>query len=87
MAQLRRVVAAGCPHPITWRDNFHRDIFFDDQDRLTCLDPLTQHSTEAQLQILGFCLMSNHIHLIAVSARLDSMAIAMCDIQQAYSDG
>ncbi|MCL4782912.1 MAG: transposase [Bryobacterales bacterium] len=85
MAQLRRVVAAGCPHPITQRGNFHRDVFFDDQDRLTCLDLLAQHSAGAQLQILGFCLMSNHIHLIAVPARLDSMAIAMRDTEQAYS--
>ena len=85
MAQLRRVVAAGCPHPITRRGNFHRDVFFDDQDRQTCLDLLAQLSAGAQLQILGLCLMSNHIDLIAVPAGLDSMAIAMRDTQQAYS--
>ncbi len=79
MAQLRRVVAAGCPHHITQHGNFHRDVYFNDQDRQTCLDLLTQHSAGVQLQILGFCLMSNHIHLIAVPARLDSMAIAMRD--------
>ncbi len=85
MAQLRRVVAVGCPHHITQRGNFRRDVFYDDEDRSTYLDLLARYGCEAQLEILGFCLMSNHIHRIAVPSRLDSMAIAMRDTHQAYS--
>ena len=85
MAQLQRVVAVGCPHHITQRGNFRRDVFYDDEDRLAYLALLARYSCEAQLQILGYCLMSNHIHLIAVPARLDSMAIAMRDTHQSYS--
>ena len=85
MAQLNRVVAVGCPHHITQRGNFRRDVFYDDEDRSAYLDLLARYSGEAQLEILGFCLMSNHIHLIAVPTRLDSMAIAMRDTHQSYS--
>lgn len=85
MAQLQRVVAVGCPHHITQRGNFRRDVFFDDEDRSTYLGLLARYSSEAQLEILGFCLMSNHIHLIAVPLRPDSMAIAMRNTHQSYS--
>jgi putative transposase len=85
MAQLQRVVAVGCPHHITQRGNFRRDVFFDEEDRSTYLQLLAHYSAQAQLAILGFCLMSNHIHLIAVPSRLDSMAIAMRNTHQAYS--
>ena len=37
MARIQRVVAVGCPHHITQRGNFRRDIFYADQARSTYL--------------------------------------------------
>ncbi|MCW5964071.1 MAG: transposase [Bryobacterales bacterium] len=66
MARIARVVAVGCPHHVTQRGNFRRDIFFDDQDRQTYLDQLSEAFDDPQLRIWGHCLMSNHVHLIVV---------------------
>jgi putative transposase len=85
MARIRRVVAVGCPHHITQRGNFRRDLFFDDEDRQTYLALLAGHAADRHLRILGYCLMSNHIHLIAVPTRADSLSLTMRDAQRDYS--
>lgn len=85
MARIQRVVAVGCPHHITQRGNFRRDIFYADQDRSTYLALLADSAGEARLQILGYCLMSNHVHLIAVPERPDSMALAIREAHRSYS--
>lgn len=77
MGRIQRVVAVGCPHHITQRGNFRRQVFFDDEDRHTCLDLLAAAASRAELAVLGFCLMTNHVHLIAVPAHAGSMALAL----------
>ena len=69
MARIRRVVAVGCPHPITQCGDFRRDLFFDGEDRQTCLALLAGHAADRELRIPGTCLMSNPSHLIAVPTR------------------
>ena len=66
MARIRRVVAVGCPHHITQRGNFRREIFLDDEDRHSYLDLLAKTAEAAQLSVLGYCLMTNHVRWIAV---------------------
>lgn len=61
MGQIRRVVAFGCPHHITERGNFGRDVFLDDDDCLTYLYLLAEYSRDARLHVLGYRLISNHI--------------------------
>ena len=53
MARIRRVVAVGCPHHITQRGNFRREIFLDDEDRRTDLDLLAKAAEAAPLPVLG----------------------------------
>jgi len=85
MGRMRRVVAIGCPHHVTQRGNFRRDVFFDDEDRHTYLDLLAAAASDAQLAVLGYCLMSNHVHLIVVPAHADSMALAIREAHRNYS--
>jgi len=68
------VVAVGCPHHVTQRGNFRRDVFFDDLDRQTYLDLLADSAKEARLRIWGYCLMSKHVHWIVVPERPHAMA-------------
>ena len=42
------------------------DVFFGDGDRAAYLDLLQELSAQHGLHILGYCLMSNHVHLIAL---------------------
>jgi putative transposase len=74
MPRLARVVATGLPHHITQRGNYRQNVFGDDGDRHTYLDLLAQYSKIARLRVIGYCLMTNHVHLIAVPEREDSLA-------------
>ena len=74
MGRFARVVAVGCPHHVTQRGNFRRDVFFDDLDRQTYLDLLADSAKEARLRIWGYCLMSKHVHWIVVPERPHAMA-------------
>jgi putative transposase len=71
------VAAAETPHHITQRGNARRVVFETDSDRLVYLDPLGQYCRLHSLSVLGYCLMPNHVHLVAVPSAADSMALAL----------
>jgi putative transposase len=71
------VVAVGAPHHVTQRGNNRQKIFFSDSDRQVYLAFLAERCRKFGLTLLGYCLMPNHVHLIAVPARADSLARAL----------
>ncbi len=66
MPRIARIIAAGYPHHITQRGNNRATVFFDDVDRVTFLRLLRVNARKQQLQVLAYCLMDNHIHLLVV---------------------
>ena len=74
MPRQARVVAVGAPHHITQRGNNCQDVFLLDADRYQDVGLLAEHSRQCGLQILGYCLMTNHVHLVAIPSRSDSLA-------------
>lgn len=66
MPRLSRTVFAGVPHHITQRGNRREDTFFTDEDCKAYLSWLKEYSEEFHVEILAYCLMTNHIHLVAV---------------------
>lgn len=66
MARFPRVVVVGVPHHITQRGNARQVMLAGDSDRLTYLALLRENAQLYGLSLLGYCLMSNHVHLIAV---------------------
>ncbi|MDZ7640067.1 MAG: transposase [Bryobacterales bacterium] len=85
MARIARAIAVGCAHHVTQRGNFRSDVFFDDEDRETYLHLLADAAGDARMRVLGFCLMTNHVHLIVVPERPDSMATAFRKAHANYS--
>ena len=77
MARLPRAVAKGIPHHIIHRGNNRQEVFFVDDDRRFYLDLLKKQSDKYGLIVIGYCLMSNHIHLVAVPQNDDSLAKAV----------
>ena len=65
------------PHHITQRGNARRFILDSDSDRAVYLDLLFHYSRLHRLSLAGYCLMSNHVHLIAVPQRTDSLPLAL----------
>lgn len=85
MARMARVVAAGVPHHITQRGNNRQDVFLLDEDRRFYLETLRERSRRFGVTLLGYCLMTNHVHLVAVPERLDSLARALGQAHSRYA--
>jgi|SRR5579863_5207393 putative transposase len=66
MARLPRVVVIDVAHHVTQRGNARQVILANDADRVAYLELLRQYSELYRLSLLGYCLMSNHVHLIVV---------------------
>ena len=74
-----------CPHHITQRGNESRNIFFTPEDREVYLGLLKKYAELHRVDLLGFCLMTNHVHLVLLPKRADSLAKLLRDVQMRYS--
>ncbi len=70
---------------ITQRGVDRRTTFSCDPDRNTYLRLLRDNLQDAQVAILGYCLMSNHVHLVAVPERQDSLAVLLRRVHGRYA--
>lgn len=66
MPRIARIIAPSYPHHITQRGNNRATVFFDDEDRQTYLKLLSGYAHKYSLQVWAYCLMDNHIHLLAM---------------------
>lgn len=77
MPRVARFVAPGLPHHVTQRGNDGQRVFHDDADRSRYLTLLNQKAKDHGLSILGFCLMTNHVHLIVIPPEANTLAKAI----------
>jgi putative transposase len=73
VARLPRIVLPGIPHHITQRGNRRERVFFEDGDYALYLDLLSEAAARAQVAIWAYCLMPNHVHIIAVPSDEDGL--------------
>lgn len=85
MSRVARIVVPGFPHHVTQRGNRGADIFETDQDRYAYLRFLTEYCGKRGLSIGAYCLMSNHIHLVAVPAKESSLSEGLRDTHTVYA--
>ncbi|MFZ0481276.1 MAG: transposase [Terriglobales bacterium] len=74
MARFPRVVVVDVPHHVTQRGNARQAILADDSDRLAYLELLRKYCAIYHLSLLGYCLMPNHVHLIAIPGSVEGLA-------------
>ena len=72
-------------HHITQRGNDRQIVFFSDDDRRLYLRLLTEHAAAHGTHILGYCLMTNHVHLVAIPERADSLARTLGQTHSEYA--
>jgi putative transposase len=72
--RIARAVAVGLPHHLTQRGNDRCRVFFDDDDRRFYLWTLLKYRRQYGVDVWGWCLMENHIHMLAVPDGFDSLA-------------
>ncbi|MES2057807.1 MAG: transposase [Pseudomonadota bacterium] len=73
MARLARIVLPGIPHHVTQRGNRRERVFFEDGDYALYLDLLAEAAERARVAIWGYCLMPNHVHIVAVPSDEDGL--------------
>ncbi len=85
MARIARVIATGFPHHITQRGNRCQQTFFCDDDYLTYIELMTQWCHKYHVEIWAWCLMPNHVHLIAVPHTKEGLARAIGETHRRYT--
>jgi putative transposase len=85
MARIARVIASGYPHHITQRGNRRQQTFFCDDDYLTYIELMAQWCKKYQVDIWAWCLMPNHVHLIAVPHSEEGLARAIGEAHRRYT--
>jgi putative transposase len=85
MARMARAVAPGFPHHITQRGNRRQQTFFSDQDFEAYLTFMSEWCLEYKVEIWAYCLMPNHIHLIAVPETKDGLNLAIGEAHRRYT--
>ncbi len=85
MARRARVVIPHCPHHVTQRGNRRQKTFFSDADYVAYLHIAAEAFAEAQVQVWAYCLMPNHVHLIATPPTQAALAEAVGATHVAYT--
>ena len=86
MPRLARPVFAGVPHHVTQRGNRRENVFFSDADREAYLEWLSEYGAKHGVEILAYCLMTNHIHVVAVPGREDVVGANTCTLGVSRED-
>jgi putative transposase len=82
---MARVVCPGFPHHITQRGVRRFNVFVDDADYARYLELLGNYAPKFGLHILAYCLMTNHIHVVGIPERADSIGKVFRDCHGTYA--
>lgn len=78
----RRKSKSGIYH-IMLRGINRQDIFEDDEDRQRLLETIKHYKTVSDYEIYGYCLMSNHVHLL-LAEKEEPLSLAIKRISSSY---
>src|SRR5271157_4868104 len=83
MGRLPRAIDDGLVYHVLNRGNNRGDVFADDSDRQAFLQTLARTKDRYPFRLVGYCLMSNHFHLLlrpapgqSISRILQSLTVA-----------
>jgi len=85
MARIARVIAPSYPHHVTQRGNRRQQTFFCDDDYLAYIELMAEWCHAYKVAIWAWCLMPNHVHLIAVPTTAEGLARAIGEAHRRYT--
>jgi len=85
VARIARVVAAGVPHHVVQRGNRRQPVFFSTADYKAYLRLMATYCRQDGVEVWAYCLMSNHVHLVAVPANEDGLARAIGEAHRRFT--
>ena len=85
MGRIARVMVPGMPHHVTQRGNRRMETFFHESDYRAYLELVGRWCREEGVAIWAYCLMPNHVHLIAVPDFPAALARALGEAHRRYT--
>jgi len=85
MARIARVVATNIPHHVTQRGNRRQKTFFQDEDYRQYLNLMAEWCKRHNVEVWAYCLMPNHVHLIAVQKSENGLRRAISEAHRRYT--
>lgn len=85
MPRRPRFIRVGLPHHIVHRGNNKQKIFFDESDHVFFTSLIRNISRKCRCVIHAYCLMPNHVHILAVPPQKDSLSKMMQRISMLYA--
>lgn len=85
MARIARLVVPSFPHHITQRGNRRQRVFFSDDDYRAYIELLCEAREKANVEVWAYCLMPNHVHIIATPNDKDSLRRFLGEAHRHYT--
>ena len=85
MARLARVVVPDVPHHVTQRGNRCQPTFFSETDYEAYLDLMAEWCRRLGVEVWAYCLMPNHVHLVATPPSESALARAIGEAHRRYT--
>ena len=85
MPRMARAVLVGVPHHMTQRGLDRQPVFFSDADREVYLRLVRAAVARFGADLVGYCLMTNHVHWVVVPRADESLARAFGEAHGRYA--
>src|SRR6267142_4462216 len=85
MPRLARAIVPDFPHHVTQRGNRRQQTFFSNDDYLLYVSLMAEWCHRCRVEVWAYCLMPNHIHLIAVPTTPDGLRRAIGEAHRRYT--
>jgi len=85
MPRHSRIVIPDIPHHVTQRGNYRQPIFDSDSDYEKYSSWFNEYAVRYRLEVLAYCLMSNHVHFIVVPSKEETLARVFNTVHMRYA--
>jgi len=85
MSRMARIVVEGCPHHVIQKGNRNQQVFFNNKDKNTYLKILREEFVRHEVNCWSYCLMDNHVHLIAIPKTREGLSRAFGEAHRRYT--
>lgn len=85
MPRISRIVAVNYPHHITQRGVRSMNILNSDNDKNQYLQFIKEETEKSEIEIIAWCVMTNHVHFIAIPQTETSFARGFGEAHKRYT--
>lgn len=85
MPRQGRIVIPENPHHITQRGNYRQEVFDNEKNYRQYCEWINEYAEKSRVDIIAYCLMSNHVHFIVIPKEENSLATLFNNTHMRYA--